>query len=80
MLIMVLALIITVILRGLAFTFLAEVQKSLWWVLCCYLQTLDAHMGVGLDGILWLQELDDRALDLVQVTELYRILCFSSFV
>jgi hypothetical protein len=45
-----------------------------------YLQTLDAHMGVGLDGILWLQELDDRALDLVQVTELYRILCFSSFV
>lgn len=48
-----------------------------------YLQILVANMGVGLEGILRLQELDDRVLGLVWVrecTEFSLLLCLSSFV
>lgn len=73
LLISVLALTVTVILRG---------QLSLFWQRSTiivvgafpnYLQILATKMGTPWDKMLKFQELDDRALYLVWVTELYRI-------
>lgn len=77
MLVIVLAL-MTQSFSGASYHFSGRGPQSLWWCFSTFLQMLAAEMGTRSDKILEFQESDNRALNQVWVTELYRIV--STFI